>query len=823
MNSKTGTASRKTRKSSKKKQAHKPFKVILSVFRVFIFLSVTLSVIVGGVLSGMALAYVKTAEELTAEQLMLKGFTTRVYDRNDKEIMALQGDKNREMVDFKDIPQDLKDAFVSIEDKRFHVHPGIDLRRITGAVLNFFKPGASSYGGSTITQQVVKNLTGNDERSVKRKIQEWQLALDLERNLSKDQILEIYMNLIYMGQNCYGVQAASQTYFNKDVNDLTLAESASLAGITNWPGRYDPFTEKGKENNIERQRVILKEMLDQEFITPAEYQSALDEELKFADSNKRSSEFVSNQPYFIDQVVKDVKKDLMELGYSEELAIRTIYNNGLQIYTTMDSDIQSAMDEIFQDEKYFTKINKKTSQTPQAAMVIMDPNGYVRALYGGSGEKIGAPLNRASDPQVKRQPGSTFKPIAVYGPALNERKITAATIIDDIPMYMLGKDKSAYPLNYDFGYTGLTSIRNGLKRSVNVVAARVWLEHLGPDLSLEYLDRVNINRDSERYLSLALGGLNQGVNPLQMAASYVPFVSKGLYYEPITYTKVLDMKGNVLLEKKAQSTIVYDEAAAYIMVDMMRGVVREAGGTAVGLGQLQNGKMPTAGKTGTTSDNYDKWYVGYSPYYVGAVWYGYDHNASISGAESNRALQIWHDVMEKVHENLEPTEFIEPQGLVRKSICIYSGKVATDLCSHDPRGSAVRTELFIKGTEPSDDDVCDVHVSAQVCKDSTDTNGNALLAGEYCPDESLEEKIFIRRPVPYVPTKAGERAPADLKYELPEGEYCNIHGPESRDIIDDTPDVPDDRPYDETLWSDLFGDFDQTLPRIFRPNDRNDR
>jgi len=514
----------------------------------------------------------------------------------------------------------------------------------------------------------------------------------------------------------------------------------------------------------------------------------------------------------------------MAQGYSEEVAIRMIYNGGLQIYTTMDPDIQKAMDEVFTDEKYFTKVNKKTSQTPQAAMVIMDPNGYVRALYGGSGEKIGAPLNRASDPQVQRQPGSTFKPIAIYGPAINERRITAATIVDDVPVYMLGVDKGAYPNNFDYSYAGLTTIRNAIKRSVNVVAAKVWQDILGPDLSLEYLDKVNLNRDNERYLSLALGGLNQGVNPLQMAAAYVPFVSKGIYYEPMTYTKVLDMKGNVILEKKPKSTIVYDETAAYVMVDMLKSVVSESGGTAVGLGQLQNGKMPTAGKTGTTSQNFDKWFVGFSPYYVGAVWYGYDYNVSISSAESNRALQIWHDVMEKVHEKLEPIPFAEPEGIVRKRICIYSGKIATDLCASDPRGSAVRTELFIKGTEPSDDNLCDVHVKARVCKDSTDANGKSLLAGEYCPESSVEEKVFIRRPVPYVPVKPGEKAPADLIYELPEGEYCNVHGPaevpDLEDIVDDIPDIPNENSSNRNPWIDFFDELDQTFPRIFRRDDR---
>lgn len=800
MNSKTKTVSNGAAKSNKKKQFRSAFKVTLLVIKILLILGIIISCIVGGILSGMVFAYVRTAEEITPEQLTLKGFTTHVYDSAGNVIMPLRGAQNREMVDYKDIPQDLKDAFVAIEDKRFREHSGIDLRRIFGAVINFFKPGASPHGGSTITQQVVKNLTGNDQRSVKRKVQEWWIAMDLERNLSKDQILELYMNLIYMGQNCYGVQSASKTYFNKDVSKLSLAESASLAGITNWPAKYDPFTKKGKENNIERQKTILEEMLNQGYITQKEYDEAINQELVFADFNKRSAEVTSNQPYFVDQVIRDIKKDLMEKGYSEELAIKTIYNNGLDIYTTMDTRIQKAMDEVFQNDKYFSRINKKTSLPPQGAMVIIDPsNGHVVALYGGAGKKVGMPLNRASDPQVKRQPGSTFKPIAVYGPAVNERLITAATIIDDVPVYMQGVNKGLYPRNYDNRYDGLTSIRTALKKSVNVVAARVWQDYLGKDLSAEYLKKVDINRDDEKYLSIALGGPREGVNALQMAASYVPFASKGLYYEPITYTKVLDMKGNVLLEKKPKSSIVYDETAAYIVTDMMKGVVSEPGGTAYRRGQLQGGKMPTAGKTGTTSNNYDKWFVGYSPYYVGAVWYGYDKNVTIIKSESNRAQEIWRDVMEKAHEGLKPIDFPEPKGIVKKTVCIYSGKIATDLCAQDPRGSAVRTELFIKGTEPAEEDLCDVHVKARVCKDSKDVYGRNMLVGDYCPFESIVEKVFIQRPVPYVPVKPGDKKPSDLVYELPEGEYCNVHGPDTGYLRDDTL-----IPFDKTLIPNLF-------------------
>lgn len=810
MDSKTKTVSRKVQKNSVKRIVRNIFRVIFKFIKLVFILGVLVSCLVGGILTGMTVAYVSTAEELTQDQIMLTGFTTRVYDCNGNEIMALHGDKNREKVEFKDIPQDLKDAFVAIEDKRFYDHPGIDVKRIASAVKNFFIPGASSHGGSTITQQVIKNLTGNEDRSVKRKVQEWWLALHLERKLSKDDILELYLNLIYMGQNCYGVQAAAQTYFDKDVSELTLAECASLAGITNLPGKYDPFLKQGKENNIKRQKVILKEMLIQEKITQEEYDKAVKEELLFAESNKRSSESASNQPYFIDQVVIDVKNDLIKLGYSEELALKTIYNNGLRIYTTMDPKIQQAMDEVFQNEEYFTKINKKTSQTPQAAMVIMDGNGYVRALYGGSGKKIGAPLNRASDPRVQRQPGSTFKPIAVYGPAINERKITAATVIDDIPMYFQGTDKSPYPLNDNRAYAGLTTIRNALRRSVNVVAARVWQEILGPDLSLKYLDKVNINRDDERYLSLALGGPREGVNTLQLAAAYVPFMSKGIYHEPITYTKVLDMNGNVIIEKKPENRIVYDEAAAYIMVDMMKEVV--ISGTASDIGRLQGGKMPTAGKTGTTGNNFDKWFVGFTPYYVAAAWYGYDYNVSISSDEQSRVRKIWKAVMDKAHEGLEPIEFPVPEdGLVKKKICIYSGKLATDLCTKDPRGSAVREENFLKGTEPTDE--CDVHVSVQICKDTTDDSGNSKLAGSYCPRDSVEEKVFIKRPIPYVPTKPGEQAPSDLKYEVPK-ESCNIHEANDSETNNDN--------YDETLIRpNVDNDRDETLFPWFFNRDRD--
>lgn len=787
-------------KSGKKKQYASVLRIIGNLIRILFLLGFALGVILAGIVGGAVFAYIRTAKPITAEQLVIKNQTTFVYDSKNNEIFALQGAQNREMVDSTEIPEYLKDAFIAIEDKRFREHPGVDYKRFASAVINFILPGGESHGGSTITQQVIKNVTGEDRRSIKRKVQEAWRAIVLERNLTKDQILEIYMNLIYMGENCYGVQSAAKTYFDKDVKDLTLAECASLAGITNLPGKYNPFTKKGRENNIKRQKIILNEMLELNYITQEEYDEAINQELVFAESNKRNDKVASTQPYFVDQVILDVKKDLMAIGYTEDMAIKTIYNNGLRIYTTMDSDIQKAMDEVFLNEEYFTKVNKNTSQSPQAAMVIIDPNtGQIKAMYGGAGEKIGIPFNRATS--LEKQPGSTIKPIAVYGPAINEGIITAATVIDDIPVYMDGVNKGLYPRNAGNYYSGLTTIRDGITRSVNVVAAKVWNNYLGVDLSLEYLSRVNINRPNERNLSLALGGLEQGVSPLHMAAAYVPFVNKGIYYEPTTYTKVEDANGNVILEKKPDYNIVYDEAAAFIMVNMMKDVVNSPDGTASRC-KIQNGKMPTAGKTGTTDKNTNKWFVGFTPYYVGATWYGYDRNASLASAELNRAQTIWHDVMDKIHKNLEPIDFEVPSGVIKRKVCKYSGKIATELCYKDQRGNAVKDEYFIKGTEPNDEDTCDVHVLAKVCKDTTDAYGRNLLAGEYCPFESTIEQVFVQRRKPFTPTNPGEPYPRDWKYELPVGEYCNEHGPEDVDHSHDFNNDSNRKPF-----LDWFNDF----------------
>ncbi|MBP5427108.1 MAG: PBP1A family penicillin-binding protein [Clostridiales bacterium] len=745
------------------------------VFRVIKILTVffiTLSITVGSILLGGLLGILKSTEAISPDTLILKGFTSAIYDSRGNFVMSLKGEKNREMVDMKQIPKHLKDAFVAIEDKRFYKHNGIDLKRIAGAVISYIKPGGGSYGGSTITQQVVKNVTGDNERSIKRKVQEQWRAIKLEKKLTKDEILEVYMNLIYMGENCYGVQAASKMYFGKPVSELTLAQSACLAGITNLPSVYDPFTQNGKENNLKRQKIILREMLDLNFITKEEYEEAKKEDVKFVEKN--SNVFNKEvQPYFVDQVILDLKKDLINKGYSEEIAIKTIYNNGLKIYTTIDMNVQKSLDKVFENENNFSVLSEKKGK-PQAAMVVLDAkNGQIRGLTGGVGKKQGVPFNRASSNLMKRQPGSTFKPIAVYGPAIGEGIITPSTIIDDVPVYMMGLSKGLYPKNYDRTYGGLTTIRDGVRRSINVIAARVWKEHLGVQKSLDYLRKVNIDRSNERYISLAMGGLNEGVNPLQMAAAYVPFVSQGNYYEPITYTKVCDKENKVLIQKVGRKRNVYTPQSAYVITNVLQEVPKR--GTAYPNGLIKKGQIQSAGKTGTTSDNKDKWYVGYTPYYVAATWYGYDKGSTLAGAEYGRALKVWNMVMEDIHKNLPDKAFDKPKtGIVEVEVCKCSGMRPTELCYEDPRGSMVTKEIFVEGTEPGEEDCCEVHVSRKICTSSKDMEGKNYLANDLCPKDLTKTSVFIQRKEPYVPKSPGDPYPKDRIYETPSVK-CKTH------------------------------------------------
>lgn len=794
-NEKAASGTGKPKKKKKKKPSSPAALFTLAVVKTVFVILISLGCVVGGVLGGAVLGYIKTADPITPDQLEMTKVTF-IYDKDGKEIAQVKGGENRILAEHSEIPDNMRNAFIAIEDSRFISHDGVDKKRFIGAALSYIvKFGNADYGGSTITQQLVKNITGNTDSTVKRKVQEAWQAMDLEKKMSKDQILDNYMNRINTGLGCWGVQAAAKKFFNKDVKDLSLAECASIAGVTKSPGTYDPtLSEKTKAANKERQKIILDEMLRQGYIKQNEHDEAVAEPLKIYKGTSEGDKKANNvQSYFEDYVLTQVKSDLMKkYNLSSNNATIKLYNGGLKIYTTQDSNVQKIMTEEFTNPKNFPandKISNPDMQA-QAAMLIIDPStGQIRGMYGAYGEKkANFTLNRATD--MKRQPGSSFKPVAVYGPALDLGVITAATVIDDVPVY-LDKDhpNTPYPRNAETGvYEGLLTIRRAVQKSQNVVAAQVWMNLLGAQNSINYLKKVNIDRPKEGYVSMALGGLNEGVNPLLMAAAYVPFDNKGVYLEPIAYTKVTDDKGNIILDKKADQKrdIAYKETTAFLMTSMMRDVVTS--GTAAvtgglgrgGLGTVKNsaGKViPTAGKTGTTNDTYDKWFVGYSPYYVGATWYGYNYNKSLKGKEVYQALSLWNNVMNKVHAKLEPKDFPQPQGLVKKSICIYSGKLVGPNCSGDPRGNATRTEYFAKGTEPTE--TCDVHVLAKVDISSKDIHGRPLLANPFCPPNLVKEKVFIKRPVPYLPKSPLKGSMSatikDWIYQLTEDEYCTKH------------------------------------------------
>ncbi|MGE5473492.1 MAG: transglycosylase domain-containing protein [Ignavibacteriales bacterium] len=712
-----------------------------------------------GVAAGIFFAILETTEEISADDLEFKNLTSSFYDINGNEISKVFGYQNRITVKLSEMSPYLPSAFIAIEDERFREHNGIDLRRTIGAAINYLLPGGKQYGGSTITQQLIKNITGEKEVTIKRKLQEQVRAILLEKKLSKDQILELYLNTIFLGKESYGVEAAARKYFDKDSKDLSIAECAILAACAQSPSKRNPISDF-KESK-ERQELVLSKMKQQGFITEEQYEEAVKAKIKIKSGKSTKS---SRQSYYIDAVCMKVLEDLQEkLKIDSKAAQEKLFGEGLKIYTTMNPKVQNAINEAYSEgSPAFSQFSGR-SVKPQSAIVVMDhSNGYILGLCGGYGPKTGImTFNRAI--QAKRQPGSSIKPIAVYGPALDSGLITPATVIDDVPI-TLGNWS---PRNwYKDGFWGLSTIRRAIENSMNIVAVKVWLK-VGGERSTEFLSRLGITiSDTDKYspAGLALGGLTNGVSPLQMTAAYGAIANGGYYAKPILYIRVEDKNGTVLLENKPELTRAMDERASYVLTSMMKDVVQYGTGSSAKLSA-----MPAAGKTGTTSNNYDRWFVGFTPYYVSAVWFGYDNDdgkkRSIPGS-TNYSAKIWKMVMEKSHKNLPVKDFVMPNGIVSENICIDSGMLAGDLCAHDPRGSRIRKEIFIEGTQPTE--ICSVHVKVNIC------TASGKLAKEYCPPENVVSRIKIKRPEPYTPADSDAPLPKDKPYEAPTS-TCDVH------------------------------------------------
>ena len=574
---------------------------------------------------------------------------------SEEELVTIQSAEYRAWVDYEDIPKHMERALVAIEDQRFYKHNGVDWYRTAGAFVNMFMSMKNTFGGSTITQQLIKNLTHEDDVTVQRKMLEIFRALEYEKEHEKDEILELYMNLVYFGHGCYGIGAAADYYFGKEVPDLTLAESASIIAITNNPSKFSPYSDK-KENKA-RQTDILWKMEQLGYITEREYRNALDEELVFR-RGEGSVHEDTIYTWFEEAVIRDVIADLAaEKGVPEQIARRLLYTGGYRIIATIDVNMQKIVDEVYEDVEALPKVTG-SSQRLQSGIVIADPyTGEIKALSGGTGEKRrNMLLNRAT--MSRRPPGSSIKPISAYAPAMENRILTPDTKYDDSEFARLsGTDWM--PRNDNRKYTdGIVDVRTAIRRSINTVAAQV-IDELKPSVSYRFMTEelgFKLDPADEDYAPLSLGQLTYGATVREMASGYTMFPNGGERMALRTYSKVYDSDDLLVLDNGPEPTVAISEAVAYNMTDLLADAVRNGTGGEANLGNLGSGVMPTAGKTGTTSDKKDRWFVGFTPYYVCAVWTGFDTPAVMT-SNGNPAAQMWKRIMSDIHKELEPRTF----------------------------------------------------------------------------------------------------------------------------------------------------------------------
>lgn len=851
--------------NSKTAMAHKKFRVTFLKAFLFCFLAA----IVVGVIAvfGMVRSIIKSAPDIDDIDATPTGYLSTVLDNDGNEIASLVASgSNRVYVTIDEIPKYLQHAFVAIEDERFYQHNGIDLQGILRAGIKGITSGHFSEGASTITQQLLKNNVftnwtseSNFSEKLERKLQEQYLAVQLEKNVDKDWILENYLNSINLGQNTLGVQSASRRYFNKDVSELNISESAVIAAITQNPSRYNPVS--NPDENEKRRAKVLKNMLEQGYISEKEYNTALKDDvydriqvanLEVADDNVAS--------YFVDALTDDVLQALIdEKGYTETQAYKALYSGGLTICSTQDSDLQNICDEevnnaanysgnpeysfsyrlTIQKEdgtyknyseqtmlSYYQSKNRSydidfTSQEeaaaaiaqyknemmeegdtipeggetisytlqPQAALTLMDQStGEVKALVGGRGEKTASKtLNRATS--TPRQPGSTFKVIAAYAPALDSAGMTLATVQDDAP-YSYANGTSLR--NYNSRYLGFTTIREAITTSINVVTVKTLTE-IGTQVGYDYLEDFGFTTivPEDNTQSLCLGGLTKGVYNLELTAAYATIANNGTYTKPRFFTKILDHDGNVLIDNTPQTHTVLKDTTAWLLTSAMKDVMTSGTGVAANISN-----MPVAGKSGTTTKDRDSLFAGFSPYYTCVVWGGYDDNTPLSSTRYTK--NIWKAVMQRANEGLEYQDFEKPSGIVTATVCKKSGKLAVEgFCDSDPRGNQAYTEYFAAGTEPTE--ICDHHVQATICTIS------GKIANEFCPQENRQTNVYIIGGSPN-----SEDGPYLLSDELANS-VCDVHT-STTNILDSLENIDgflNDKDKDKKKNNDKKNDSDQ--------------
>ena len=758
----------------------------LGIFFIKLALVAAIAVVVSGscLVLGSFQGIIENAPDIASVNVSPEGFATKIYDSDENEIQTLSSaGANRTYVTIDQIPKDLQHAFIAIEDERFYEHNGIDMRGILRAASITLSSGEMSQGASTITQQLLKNNVFNafnesTIEKIKRKVQEQYLAIKLETVMSKDSILENYLNTINLGNGYYGVQAAARGYFNKDVSELSISECAVIASITKSPTGLNPI--RHADRNKDRQSQVLLNMKEQEYISQEEYDEAVSDDVYARlEGIELAGTSTTTYSYFVDELINQLTSDLMsQKGYTEAQATSLIYRGGLQVYSTQDTMMQQVADDVINDlgnyndnthfsinyaltikqtdgsfsyyshnsmANWYTKTLGDTSFSltmtdedaarsyveaykqellkeggeiyaetltftiqPQISFTVMDQtNGHVKVMVGGRGDKtLNRSLNRASN-DIARQPGSSIKPLAVYGPALDTGTYSLASAIDDAPYYYSGTDAKLVT-NFTKGeYRGLMTLREALTVSQNVPAVKI-LSKLTPQVGYNYLEKFGIstlvspknaiNGAHDVVQSLALGGMTRGVSNIDMCSAYAAIANKGTYTKPIYYTKVLDSEGNIIIDNSVPETHkVLNENSDWLLIQGLRSVATD--GTA----RTANfSSQPVAGKTGTTQFDSDRWFCGFTPYYTAVIWAGYDDNSKELG----------------------------------NVVCSKSGLLPVEgLCDQDPEGNCVITEYFTEDTVPTE--YCTTHVNVSICNESGD------IATSGCP--SVTTKIMRKK------------------------------------------------------------------------------
>ena len=792
-------------------------KFIVNFIKIVMVFVIVFSILIGSAGLGVAKGIIDSAPDISDINVTPTGYSTAVLSADGQTIATLVGSgANRKYVTIDEIPLHMQQAFVAIEDSRFYEHNGIDLYGIARAgfvaVKDILSGKSPSQGASTITQQLIKNnvLTtwvGEDSflESLQRKIQEQYLALKLEEQVEdKDWILENYLNTINLGQNTLGVQAAANRYFGKDVSDLTLSESAVIAGITKMPYTYNPITNPTK--NAERRTKVLNDMMEQGYITQEQYDEAMADNVYERIAYHNSNTETSYNTYFVDALIEDVIDDLVKYkGYTETEAYKALYQGGLTIVSTQDLKIQQIVDEevnnpdnysknveysfslYFQVKKadgttkthtqntmlaYYKEKTKNNNfninyssedacykaideykseilgegdtivegsesvyitAQPQVALTIIDQStGEVKALVGGRGEKEGnLVLNRATD--TTRQPGSAFKIIGCFAAALDTGKATLATVQDDCE-FIVGEKSYR---NYDDEFHGLITVREAITDSYNIATLKT-MQQIGATSCYEYAQKFGFTTltDGDRTLSLALGGLTNGVKNIELTAAYAAIANGGEYIEPSFYTHIYDHDGNLILDnsQKERHTVI-SEQTAWLLTDAMKDVMTSGSGKKAYFGST----MAQAGKTGTTTNSRDIIMAGYTPYYTCTIWGGYDDNASQSNSHTNYCRSIWRESMCRIHEGLEYRDFSRPGGITTSTVCMDSGLLPLDeICSHFIKGNATYTEYFAVGTVPTAS--CNHHIKLDFCS----VTGQLTTAN--CPNTVSKVYIYGANP-----------------------------------------------------------------------------